>query len=294
MKQYRFLLLICIGLLANAACDIIEAPYVENNVKLPTNEQCLIDAAAQEAFPAGQTITRKVLFEEVTGHTCGQCPEQSAIAYDLYQNTRKGEMVIVYIHSGFFAKVKSGDKYTTDFTTETGDELETYFNDAAAYPFGMTDRQAFNAGDGNEWSKHINSRLEEPAEAGIRIYNCYDDATSELTTVVDVLYLADAGEEEYVTVYLIEDKVVDWQKDYDSPQVDLPDYNHHNVLRAAINGTWGQPLTTEAVQKDDRFTVSYSFTIPAEYNVANCKVVAFVHDFDTRIVRQAEEAAVIQ
>lgn len=295
MKKYRLLFLVCFGLLAVAACDIIEAPYLENTIQLPTNEQCLIDAAANEPFPEGQTITKKVLFEEVTGHTCGNCPEQSEKAYDLSQNAKSGQMVLVYIHSGFFAKVKTtGDKYTTDFNTETGDEIDDYFNTAAAYPFGMVDRSTFNAGDANQWANDIDTRLQQPAEAGIRIYNCFDTDKSELTTVVDVKYLADAGTKEYVTVYLVEDKVKDWQKDYRLSPADVPDYTHHNVLRATINGTWGQPLTTESVQKDDRFTVSYSYTIPAGFDVTNCKVVAFVHDFENREVRQAEEAAVIQ
>lgn len=295
MKKYRLLLLVCFGLLAVTACDIIEAPYVENTVTLPTNEQCLVDAAANDPFPTGQTITKKVLFEEVTGHTCGNCPEQTEITYELAQNEKSGQMVLVYIHSGFFAKIRtSGDKYTTDFSTETGDELDDYFNAAEAYPFGMVDRTFFNAGDANQWTNYVESRLQEPAEAGIRIFNCYDEDKSELTTVVDVKYLADAGTKEYVTVYLVEDKVQDWQKDYRLSPSDIPDYTHHNVLRAAINGTWGQPLTTEAVNQDDTFQVSYSYTIPEGIEVSNCKVIAFVHDFDTRTVRQAEEAAVIQ
>ncbi len=291
--SFRYLLLVLAGLLTVTACDIIEAPYRENVFQLPADEQCVLDAAALEPFPAGTSIERKVLLEEITGHQCGNCPEESDKAYDFYLNQQPGKVVLVYLHAGFYANIKPADKYTTDFTTPEALDLDAEFN-GIGYPFGMVDRQFSNPGNASTWINNANQRLQLPAEAGIRIFNCYNVDSAKLTTVVDVKYLADATDQEYLALYLVEDKVKDWQKDYRYNPSDLPDYTHHNVLRGSINGVWGQPLTTEVVKNGDRFTVSASYDIPSDYLVEHCKVVAFVHRFDTKEVRQVEEAAIIQ
>lgn len=59
------------------------------------------------------------------------------------------------------------------------------------------------------------------------------------------------------------------------------DYHHHNVLRGALNGTWGSELELEK-----EFTESY--TLPkAVLDVNESKVVAFVYDKETREVYEA-------
>jgi hypothetical protein len=293
MHKYRLLTFVLASLLSIVACDIIEPPYLENQTQLPSDQQCIEDAAALEPFPSGQPIARKVFLEEITGHTCGNCPEESEKAFDFYTNQYPGQMVLMYVHAGFYAKTETGDKFTTDFTSEDSEEIDAYFN-GIGYPFGMVDRILSNPGNAELWGNYVNQRLQMPAEAGIRIFNCYDPDSAKLTTVVDVKYVADATDQEYLTVYLVEDKVKDWQKDYRYSPPDIPDYTHHNVFRAAINGLWGKPLTTETVQDGDQFTFSASYDIPAEYAVENCKVVAFVSRFDTKEVRQVEEAPIIQ
>jgi hypothetical protein len=57
-------------------------------------------------------------------------------------------------------------------------------------------------------------------------------------------------------------------------------YIHRNVERKALGGTWGTsgviPATTA---NEGEYTQSYTYTIPANFNVDRCRVVAFAHEY---------------
>ncbi|MEL6674116.1 MAG: Omp28-related outer membrane protein [Bacteroidota bacterium] len=275
-----------------ASCDIIEPPFVETINQIPADEQCLEDAKATDPFgPSSPAITRKVLFEEMTGHKCGNCPAASETAVSLTEGKYAGQMILVGVHAGPLSLPDGSGKYETDYRTSAGNELYSELNAFDAVPFGAIDRASFGLG-ASTWDTKISQRLQVPPKVGLRIFNCYDADSAAVTTVIDVKFLEAGTNQEYLAVYLVEDEVIDYQKDYRLADSDIPDYHHHNVLREAINGTWGVPLTTETVNKDDRFTVSYSFKLSDDYDPAHCRVVAFVHQFDTYEIHNAEIAEI--
>ena len=278
------------------ACDIIEAPYVEKSAGvLPLDSLCEIEAAGIDPFGAGSPATvRKLLLEEMTGHQCGNCPEATAIVHKLRNVDHPGRIVTIAIHAGPLAAVKStGSRYTTEFRTPEGTRLYSEFNLFDAVPFTLFNRNTYALGT-SQVENRANQQLQLPVEAGIRIFNCYDEESRELTTIIDVKYLVDATAQEFLAVYLTEDNIVDWQTDYKRSENDIPDYIHHDVFRGSINGIWGESLGSSGqVKSGNRFTKAYTIPIDAAFDVNQCKVVAFVHDFDTRIVRQVEEAKVM-
>lgn len=294
MRQLRFFSTILILTAMVVACDIIEAPYIDGEIVLSADAQCLLDAAQSEPFPASATIEKKVLLEEMTGHKCGNCPEASAVAKNLVES-HSGEVILVTIHAGALATFTPGaSKYSTNFTTPAGNEYYTTYNSTNAVPFGMIDR---TGGDNNfnSWATKIENRLQEAPEAGIRIFNCYNPDSMVLTSVVDIKYLADGSTDDHLSVFLIEDKIVDWQKDYNASgsTPDLENYTHHNVFRGAINGIWGQPVSDKSISRDDRFTLSYSYKIDPDFRLENCSVVAFIYNNQTGEVRQTEIAPLV-
>lgn len=299
MKVRRFpiytLPLIALFCWTLSACDIIDAPYVETVAMIPSDSLCQLQAVAADPFgPGSPTVVRKLLLEEMTGHQCGNCPEATALAHELRNQTYPGRIVTISIHSGPLAATKSsGSKYNTDFTTTEGDQIYSEFNVFDAIPFGLFNRNTIGLG-GSQWTNLTDEQLQLAPEAGIRIFNCYDPSNRELTTVVDVKYLQDASENEFLAVYLVEDNIVDWQTDYNLADNDIPDYTHHDVFRGSINGIWGESLSPNPVSTDDRFTKAYTIQIDEAFDVQNCKVVAFVHNFDTKHVRQVEEAPLVQ
>lgn len=295
MKAIRIYALLSMVLIFAGACDIIESPYLDEVTSLSADAQCLADAGQVEAFGNGTTIEKKVLLEEMTGHKCGNCPEASAKVHQLVED-KGGKVILVTIHAGSLSTYTAGaSQYSTNFTTPSGVEIYSAMNNTSAVPFGMIDRVNMN-NNFNSWPTYVDQRLQEAPEAGLRIYNCYDPDSLKLTTVVDIKYLSAAPADDHLSVFLIEDGIVDWQKDYKATgsSPDLPDYIHHNVLRGAINGTWGQPVSTTNISKDARFTLSYSYLLDPAYNPAKCSVVAFIHNRTTQEVRQVEILPLVQ
>lgn len=295
MKAIRIFALLSLVLIFAGACDIIESPYLDEVTSLSADEQCLADAGQTEAFGAGTTIEKKVLLEEMTGHKCGNCPEASAKVHQLIE-AKEGKVILVTIHAGSLSTYTAGaSQYGTNFTTPAGIEIYSAMNNTSAVPFGMVDRVNMN-NNFNSWPTYVDQRLQEAPEAGLRIFNCYDPDSLKLTTVVDIKYLTTAPADDHLSVFLIEDGIVDWQKDYKATgsSPDIPDYVHHNVLRAAINGTWGQPVSTSAISKDARFTLSYSYKLNPEFDPSRCSIVAFIHNRTTQEVRQVEMLPLVQ
>lgn len=299
MNKFRILLPLLL-VIAFTGCDVVEYPYVE---MAPIGDcmigEACIDAAPDLADPfAGVVIQKKVMLEEFTGHTCGKCPAATDIALSLRDETFKDQMILVSMHAGGLAVPKTGDKFLTDFRTEAGDKLFDTFFPLDAVPFGLINRTESEPGlhlfDQFKWETKVAEELARPAEAGLIITNCYDKATRELVTIVDVKYLVRGTDQEYLVVCLIEDEVIDWQRDYRLPgaQQDISDYPHHDVFRKSLNGTWGQQLSRSEVPEGATYRVSLCHDLDANFDAGQCKIVAFVHNFTTKEVRQVEVSSV--
>jgi len=292
-------LLISACLIFISGCDVIEAPYLDPEflAQLPADEKCLLESQEEAAFPDGYSPQKMVLLEEMTGHKCGNCPRASEVAYDLYNNVFKEQIVFLSIHAGPLASFSPNDpKYNTNFKTPAGDELYSNLNDVSAVPFGMVDR-VLTGNDQSQWQGYVTDRLQEAPTAGIRIFNCYDPAADslQLGTVIDLVYPNEANSQQRLSVYLVENEIVSYQKDYSAPNgsPDIPDYKHHYVLRGAVNGTWGQPVSSGMIEAGGRFTQSYSYSVEQDFDAEHCYIVAFVYDEGTNEVGQVAIAPII-
>ncbi|MEM7660513.1 MAG: Omp28 family outer membrane lipoprotein [Bacteroidota bacterium] len=279
------------------ACDIIESPYFDPEyiAQLPADEQCLFEANKTVAFPEGQPIVKKVLVEEMTGHKCGNCPEATEVAYQLYSETFQDQAVFLGIHAGPLARfTAAASKYFTNFTTSEGDEVYTTLNPGGVVPFVMIDRSIKNSSSGS-WPTAMAERVKEAPVAGIRVFNCYTLDSLSAGTVIDVKFLEDASAAAHIAVWLVEDDVIDWQKDYRAPggKVDLEDYSHHQVLRKAINGAWGEPINADGVSAGDTYQFNYTVELEEGFDPAHCKVIAFIYDRDTEEVGQVEQQSLL-
>ncbi|WNJ16632.1 Omp28-related outer membrane protein [Pontibacter sp. G13] len=292
-------LLAMLLLIFAGGCDIIEDPYYEpeylESLNITADEQCLKDAQASDPF-AGVTIEKKVFLEEMTGHKCGNCPAASDRAYEIYHDLYPGRVVFMGIHAGSLATFSpAASKFYTNFTTPTGDEIYGELNDVGGVPYGMIDR-VHKTNNSTLWRGQVEEQLAEAPEAGLSIFNCYNADSSTFTTVVDVKTLTDLTENEYLSLFLVEDQIIDWQKDYRTPsKIDYDDYVHHFVLRGAINGTWGSRLSEEAIAADTRFTEVFSAQINADHDVNNLYVIALIYQkgSDEQVVRQVEIAPLV-
>ncbi|MEL6132285.1 MAG: Omp28-related outer membrane protein [Bacteroidota bacterium] len=283
----RIILGIIVLMSCMAGCEVIEAPYFEPDYlnSLPAEDQCFLEAQAQEAFPEGFTFTKRILLEKMTGHRCGNCPPAASEGIRLL-NEDPDRIIFLSIHAGPLAGFSStASKYNTNFKTEVGEELFSVLNPTQGVPFGMIDR-TFASVDEQDWRTDIQNRLAEPATAGIDVVTCYDPDSQSLAVVVRSTYLTDVPVADRLSVYLVEDQITDWQKNYNLSNVDVPDYTHRQVLRAAFNGTFGEPLTSEAIVPRQVYTKGYALQLDSSWDINNCRIIAFLQHPDTYQVRQ--------
>jgi len=254
------------------ACDKVSPPYKETVVI--------------------ETGTRKVLVEDYTGHKCGNCPRASKSLYDL--KPIYGEnLIIMAIHAGFFAQTNV-PPFLYDFKTPEGTQLDTDFGISnAGNPNGMINRRLVNSSyiiPSTAWASEINTVLTDPSPVPLKISisNDYNSTSRELQTDVEMEFFTTLSGDYKLCVFMVEDSIVNWQKDYDVTPNDVPDYIHREVLRGSMNGTYGNTIseTTEGAVSSK----NYSYSLPVEWNDTQVSIIAFLYDVATKEILQVEQA----
>jgi len=282
-KIFFYGLIVSLGF---SSCDKVEMPYVKNNTG------------------GGDTTVakvRKVLIEDFTGHTCGNCPG-AATTINTIKGTHGDKIVSVALHTNFYAEPAAAP-YTYDFRTNAGNEYDLFFQ-PQGWPAGMINRTGYpttthwkNLGD---WGNIVNTLVAVPPDAYIEITNAYNSSTRQLSTSIRSEFLNPLNGTYKLIVLLTEDSIVKPQKDYSQPigQQDIMNYVHRHVLRDCLTSiSWGDALISGAIAAGDTAVKTYNYTLPATFPATNgiapnenqCHVVAYIYDAATYEVIQAEE-----
>ena len=241
-------------------------------------KQALLLLAALPAMAQGQSLVstsnqnRTVLLEDFTGIHCGYCPEGHVIAAAL-EAQHGPHIAVVGVHAGPYAAPATGEP---DFRTTDGTAIDSYFT-IGGYPAGVISRHLFNGADDlgrGAWEGAVNEMLALPSPVNLGVASAFDAGTRELTVTVELLYTADSpAGEDFISVLLTENGIIGPQTDY-GPSGNHTDYAHNHVLRTYITPTWGAAVGTTT--QGPSVIRTYTFTVPEEWNAANCDVVAFV------------------
>lgn len=245
---------------------------------------------------------RKILVEDYTGHTCGNCPYAAEVLHDL--ECSWGDRVIpMAVHVGFFADVQNNPdgSYSTNFKTPAGNQWNTFFgNSAQGLPNGLINRRQTGGSYPQSytvWAAQVANLLATPADATLEMQNTYSEGSRTVSTSIDINVLNNLNNGPYnIIVTLTEDSVIDWQKNYNPELEDenIPDYVHMHVLRNNFNGTWGDQVGTGNLTSGTIENVNLSLEIDTAWNEHHCNVVAFIYRTDTKEVIQAEYRPVIE
>jgi hypothetical protein len=264
--------------LLTPSCDIVEEPYLK-----PTGS----------SGPGPGETVRKVLLEDYTGHKCPNCPEAADLANSL-EHIYHNQIILLTVHAGFYSTPDATGEFTNDLRTVTGTEMHDYFG-FYAYPSGLVNRSEYK---GNrilfisDWEGALEEQVNKPAQAAITLSNTYEPGSRTLTCKTETEFLETMDGTYNICVFIVESDIISPQKD---EQGVIEDYVHNHVLRASMNGTWGEPVgasgsgTTGVVQENE-----YNYVLPAEWDADNCAVIAFVYDEATKEVVQAEELGLEQ
>jgi thiol-disulfide isomerase/thioredoxin len=255
-----------------ASCDYIDDP---------------IQGGGNNPNPT-DSIVKKVLVEDYTGHKCPNCPaaaEEAENLKDLYGK----QVVLIAVHAGFFATPSPGFDY--DFRTPEGDDLNSFFG-FTAYPSGMVDRTGYSGQhilNYQAWPPKVADELLQEPEVSIDLTASLNGNSIEADIEIESLTELDGSY--YLVLAITEDSII-------QPQVNqlpqggtetLSDYRHNHVLRGHMNGTWGDEVISGNFPAGQTVTYSNSINLGSDWNENHLHVVAYLYDLSDYRVLQAEE-----
>jgi hypothetical protein len=287
----KLVLILSLPVLLIAACDKIKHPIEKRDTVIGKNFITKSNKNVSNYY--------KVLLEDYTGHTCGQCP-RAAIQADSLSKAYGNKLVVMAVHAGPYATVDSTRGFFDDYQTPAG----TAWNSPSGFgvskvgnPNGMINRKPYGGSiiqTYTKWKSTIPTALAlEPFITKLLVTTNYDPDVRALNTTIQAIFQADYENPVKISAAIIENGIVGDQLDYSKFPDHVDDYEFEHVLRGSLKGEWGDDLTNEAAAEGDSATVAFkNFPVNANFNDNNIWVVVFAYDAITREVIQAEKVKI--
>lgn len=218
------------------------------------------------------TITKgpvpTVLVEDFTGQKCTWCPQGTRILEEQIALYGKEKVIPVAIHSGRLGF--KGTATSVGLMTDLGIYYwnKNGFTNETSQPTAVINRR-HTTDNRDSWGSLIYEELTRKVDINVEFSTEYDEETRELT--VTAACFGNVSAEGFLQVWLTESNITAMQIDEGETR---KDYIHNHVLRAAINGNDGEEVAITATPTEK----TYTYTIPQEYDVENCQIVAFVYN----------------
>lgn len=261
MKNFQYLLFFFLAF-SLGACN-------ENMPEIP----CITcDADVNDVDPDA----KKVLVEKFTGVKCTNCPQASDLVEDLMARY-PGQVLEVSIHSGFFAKPYTESKY--DFRTDDGNQLEQFLGAPVGYPSGTINRFPFETagviqiGEYNKWSGMVATELDKEPIINVEVENGLNTSGNTITSTVTLTPIEDINDNLYITVFVTESNITDYQLDGSFKN---PDYVHYHVLREIITSHSGDRIN-ESLVKGEAVELTFTTNLSSDWNPDEIEIIAAVH-----------------
>ncbi len=259
-------------------CDVIHPPYLENTQVDDTT-----------------IYQQKILLEEYTGFRCGNCPEAAEVASSL-KNKYPNNVILMTVHAGGYAKPTQSRPY--DFRTPIGDELDNFFGcSKAGNPNGMINRIGFfdktHILREGQWESTIRNLLGNKPKLDLKLFTSYNQTNRKITANVEIKFLETSSPKYHLCLYILEDSIVQYQRDDRKTPPDVENYVHNNILRGGITSTWGEQISPSPMQKNSVYQKRFEYVIPSDkdWRPEKLKIIAFVHFKDeTFEILQVEES----
>lgn len=303
MKKILFLLSI-VAAITFTSCDFVNNPYPETNANLGDTASC-----PDATFPAVTAHIKKILIEDFTGHTCGNCPRAAKELHEI-DSMYAGQIVGLALHVGSFAVPAPGyagspsTAFTQDYRTSVGDIYDATFGASDfGLPQGMFNRKEFDPIAQTHlkffpnWKTYVAGIIAEPSVVDLQIAVDYDLATRKICLSVRDSFLTTMSDTLRMVVLLTQDSIVSYQ---DSVGTIKPFYVHRHMLRDAVTpaGAWGEALASGNIPSGTKHIKKFAYTLPASYtgivcDEHHCHLIAFIYRERTKEIIQVEEVNLI-
>ena len=240
--------------------------------------------ASSQTFVSTSVENKNIILEDFTGISCSACPGGHIVAKQIL-DANPNDVFIINIHTGQFATPQGPG---TDFNTISGALIGNQAG-ISAYPAGNVNRHQFpmtqsggTAMSRVDWDSASTIILSQVSPVNIGLQSNIDMATNTLTVDVEVYYTGLQS----ITSNMLNIAVV--QNNIEGPQSGrIGVYNHNDMLRHMITGTWGEQITN--INPNTLYTNQYSWLMPDSisdvfFDPANIYVVAFVSEGNQEIL----------
>ncbi len=229
------------------------------------------------------TVPRKVILENFTTGPCGNCPPIHVLLEN-YVSANPNAIIIAQ-HAGY---------YTDVMTIPENTELLALYNDGGStYAPGLAiDRYhyptplvggtpdpgpVFWPGESpSATTARIDDKLAIPSKISLEISHVNNGGVLDLDIQGEILETV-TGDDLRLLVYIIEDGIIANQSGGGS------NYEHNNVMRDAISGTWGDAGIITSNTGGTTFSEQYSYTPDPSWVMNKMSIVAFVANYDSDV-----------
>jgi hypothetical protein len=305
MKKISYLFGVALAAVLIYSCDKIEGPTREDkNTGVVLGDNAILIEGDTIVFEEDLSApVARVLVEDYTGHFCGTCPPAGIQLNDSMRAAFGDQLVVISVHSGNFAEVcptaldcpsaAPAGAFTADYRSSVGNAWATKFG-ISSIPMGMVARSGYPTSHKKtytNWKAAAQAELNNSPVARFNISTRYDETTHLLKAGVKTEFLQSYTGKVNLQMVVVEDSIVDWQQWYGHVPQLVPDFVHHDVLRASFNGEFGDSLSAATnVTADAKFINGYFTTLSNDWNADKCKVIVFIYDADTyKVIAVAEK-----
>lgn len=244
------------------------------------------------------SVIRKVLLEDFTGHYCGTCPPANIQSVNL-KNTYGEKLITIGEHTGFLAD-PFPPQYPENFHTTAGDAYYTFFG-FASNPIGMVNRIGYPGGTHDlswgAWASAVSNIISTPPVADIEISHTYNTTTRQLNIYTSTKVISSLTGTYHVVALITEDSVIAPQLDNSQNPSYIQFYVHRHMLRGSVPDAagWGYQVLNGTAAPGDTLNYNFpAFTLPSGWDDTKCDIVVYVYDNDSgsptyKEVLQAEE-----
>ena len=229
------------------------------------------------------TFDRKHLIEHFTGDQCGYCPYGMYSIVD-YLETAKTPTIWVSHHAGF---------NQDEFTIAESLKLVSALGVSGAPAMAMNRSQQepgliFHPG----YLPEITIKDAKKAAMSVNIQHTYNADSRQMDITVSGESSFDTNGKFLLSVLVKENRLVGKQADYYYAWGDYmwKEFMHARVIRGMLTPATGDTI----VMKNQAYSKTYSYTIPAEWVAENCCVVAYVTPVSNLPVINAEQVVLVE
>ena len=221
-------------------------------------------------------VKRNILLEDFTGQFCSNCPDAHQVISEL-QELYGEHVVAVAIHAGHFGIAEGSNPNIVGLMQPEGNTYATHWG-VEAYPAGIINRTT-GLLKHTDWASYSRQALMTEPQATITIATEVVDGN----VVVHTEMQSANGLNGKLQLWITESNITALQQHGGTL---TPNYVHHHVYRASVNGLWGEDIALEA---NEPVTREHRIALRDNWNAGNLSVVAFVYNDADGVVEVEEQ-----